>query len=534
VGGTVAKTPIRVLLLKDASEFDETVELASTLEQKDLSAYNAKIFWKTPPSNNTPKWVRNIFPGDRELHESLTTKSIAAVLVIQYRGKTFAVTFGYGRILLKQELIEPRFGLKVVLNRVKPDSLRSIDTKSLDGFLSHNREQVPVLSPLTSFGIDIEKDFIKAVTGVSNIAVLGQTITGAESFFASMDFSLNTYQPIFDALIAAYEDTAYRTNFDFVDNIEEVPKHTADQLNEQLVQKIINNDVDRIWLAPPDIIDWENHGGFSFKKMGITYDDIGLGSYLSEMAPDLSKLSTPKLRRDKILQWTGDFTISNARWPVYKCLYGEIEDGSKRFILSDGRWFEVNEEFVTKVNAYLDANLDDWTGDQLPDYATADMTVPDEDNRKGEAKYNHQVAQQQSYTLTDAELITHGGAHSAIELCDLYKPDLFVHVKRYTRSSGLSHLFNQGKVSAELICSDSDFRQKAIDKITSLGGTTNLSDARPDMTQVHLVFGVVSASSEDLQLPFFSRVALKNSVQFLKNTLNVGKVSLVKIHATND
>lgn len=530
----MAKTPIRILLLKDTPEFDEAVELASTLDQKDLSAYNVKIFWRTPDSNNTPKWVKNIFPGDRELHESLTTKSIAAALIIQYRDKTFAVTFGYGRSLLKQELIEPRFGLKVVLNRVKPDSLRSIDTKSLDGFLSHNREQVPILSPLTSFGIDVEKDFIKAVTGVSSVATLGQTITGAESFFASVDFSLSSYQPIFDALIAAYEDTAYRANFDFVDNIEEVPKHKADELNEQLVQKIVNNEVDRIWLAPPDIIDWENHGGFSFKQTGITYDDIGLGSYLTEMVPDISKLSILKLRRDKILQWTGDFTISNAKWPVYKCLYGEIEDGSKRFILSDGRWFEVNEEFVTKVNTYLDGNLDVWAGDSLPDYDAGDMTLPDEDGRRGEAKYNYQVAQQQSYTLTDAELITHGGAHSTIELCDLYKPNLYVHIKRYTRSSGLSHLFNQGKVSAELVCSDPDFRQKAVDKITSLGGTTNLSSTRPDMTQVHLLFGVISASNGDLQLPFFSRVALKNSVQFLKNTLNVGKVSLVKIHATND
>jgi uncharacterized protein (TIGR04141 family) len=530
----MAKTPIRILLLKNTSDFDETVELPTLLEQKNLPTHNAKIFWKTPPSNNTPKWVRNIFPGDRELHEALTTKSIAAVLIIHYRNKTFAITFGYGRTLLKQDLVEPRFGLKVVLNRVKPDSLRSIDTKSLDGFLSHNREQVPVLSPLTSFGIDIEKDFIKAVTGVSSISSLGETITGADSFFASLEFSLDSYQPILDALIGAYEDTSYRSNFEFVDNVEEVPKHKADQLNEQLIERITSNDVDRIWLAPPDIIDWENHGGFSFKQTGITYDDIGLDNYLSEMVPDISRLNTPKLRRDKILQWTGDYTISNAKWSVYKCMYAEIEDGNKRFILSDGRWFEVNEEFVAKVNSYLDANLDEWTGTALPEYDTAEMALPDTDKRRGEAKYNHQVALSQSYTLTDAELITHGGANSSIELCDLYRPNFYMHIKRYTRSSGLSHLFNQGKVSAELICSDSEFRQKAIAKITSLGGTTNLSEARPEMSETHVVFGVVSAASGALTLPFFSRVALKNSVHFLKNTLNVGKVSLVKIQAVND
>lgn len=529
----MAKTPIRVILLKDNPDFDESVELPTLLESKTFPTHNAKMFWKTPPTSNTPKWVRNIFPGDRELHEALTTKSIAAVLLIRHQERLFAVTFGYGRTLLKQELIEPRFGLKVVLNRVKADSLRSIDTKSLDGFLTHNREQTPILSPLTSFGIDIEKDFIKAVTGVCSDETLGTTITGTDSFFASIDFSLEDCTPVLDGLIAAFNDTHYRDNFEFVDNIEEVPKHQVEQLDAQLVEKIIANDRERIWLAPPDIVDWENHGGFSFKLRGTTYDDIGLDSYLDEMVDDLPSLTIQKLRRDKIRKWTANFEIEDTKWAVYKCLYAEIEDSTKRFILSDGKWFEVNESFVQKTSDYLRNNLDDWDGMSFPDYEASRMTEPDENAQRGEAKYNAEVASSQQYTLTDAKMITHGGANSSIELCDLYKSDLYVHIKRYTRSSGLSHLFNQGKVSAELICSDAEFRDKAIEKIQELGGSSNLTQQRPDMTNTHVVFGVISASRGELRLPFFSQVALKNSLHFLKNTLNVGKVSLVKIQAVD-
>jgi uncharacterized protein (TIGR04141 family) len=530
----MSKTPIRIILVKDNPDFDEAIELPTLLESKAYPTNNAKIFWKTPPSNNTPKWVKNIFPTDRELHAALTTKSIAAVLFIKHQGRLFAITFGYGRVLLKQELIEPRFGLKVVLNRVKADSLRSIDTKSLDGFLTHNREQVPVLSPLTSFGIDIEKDFIKAVTGISSEANLGETITGTDSFFASLDFSLEDCQPVLDSLIAAYNDTSYRSNFEFVDNIEEVPKYKADELNQKLIDKIVADEKDHIWLAPPDIMDWENHGGFSFKKRGVVYDDIGLDSYLSEMVPDLTKLTVAKLRLNQILKWSADYNIQDVKWSVYKCLYAEIEDGTKRFILSDGKWFEVNEAFVQKTKEYLQSNLDEWGGTALADYDTSLMAEPNEELMRGEARYNYDIAQSQGYTLTDAQMIVHGGANSSIELCDLYKPDLYIHIKRYTRSSGLSHLFNQGKVSAELICSDAEFRAKAITKLGELGGTTNLTQQRPDMTNAHVVFGVVSASSGELQLPFFSQVALKNSLHFLKNTLNVGKVSLVKIQAINN
>jgi uncharacterized protein (TIGR04141 family) len=281
-------------------------------------------------------------------------------------------------------------------------------------------------------------------------------------------------------------------------------------------------------------MDWDGHGGFSFKPTGVVYDDVSLGSYLAEMVRELPQLNVAKLKRDKVLEWTDEYNLSRTKWPVYRCLYGEIEDSNKRFILSDGKWFEVNTDFVASVTDYLATNLDDWAANDLPDYDTSEMAIPDSQKRRGETKYNYYVSQHTSYTLTDADLITHGGAHSTIELCDLYKPNLFIHIKRYTRSSGLSHLFNQGKVSAELILADKDFRLKAVNKITSLGGTTDLNGLRPDLSTTHIVFGVVSASNGDLVLPFFSRVALKNAVHFLKNTLNVGKVSLVKIHAVND
>lgn len=529
----MAKTPVRVILIKDNPDFDEAIDLPSMYRSKTYPDSSAKLFWKTPPTNNTPKWVRNIFPADQDLHEELTTRSIAAVLLIKHSGRLFAVTFGYGRTLLKQELIETRFGLKVVLNRVKPDSLRSVDTKSLDGFLTHNREQTPILSPITSFGIDIEKDFIKAVTGISNEPLLGETITGTDSFFASLEFTLQDYQPVLDSLLAAYNDTRYRDNFEFVDNIEEVPKHQIEALDAQLIQKIVEDDKDHIWLAPPDIMDWEDHGGFSFKKSGVTYDDIGLDDYLQEMVSDLQGLTVAKLRRDKILKWSASYSVQDVKWTIYKCLYAEIADGDKRFILSDGRWFEVNEDFVQKTNQYLQDNLDDWDGEPFPAYNSGEMAQEDQ-GVKGEARYNRDVAAEQHYTLTDRETIIHGGANSRIELCDLYKPDLYIHVKRYTRSSGLSHLFNQGKVSAELVCSDTEFRAKAISKIQELGGTTSLTGERPDMTGTHIVFGIVSGSRGELRLPFFSQVALKNAIHFLKNTLNVGKVSLVKIQAVDE
>ena len=527
----MAKTPTRILLLKEKVDFSDALENPASCHSKEYKKQNAKLYWKLPPAH-PPKWVENLFPDDKELQKTLSTRSISAVLVVNYKKETFAITFGHGKGLLKQSLIEPRFGLKVVLNRVEPESLRSIDTKSLDGFLSQTREQVPALSPLSSFGIDIEKDFIKAVTGTSSQKAIGQTITGAESFFASLEISLENISPILDELIAAAVDTKYKENFEFIDNISEVPRSLSAELNSKLIEKIKNSETERIWLAPPDIMEWEDHAGFCFRGNGKSFEDISLESYLEERIKKLDTLSIGQLKNHKIIKLNVEFQ-ETSKWNVYSCLYAEIEDGAKRYILSDSKWFEVDENYVKKVQEYLDRSLNKWEGEAFPAYRTDEMVELNEEGLKGETRYNSDLAKSGKYDLLDGNLITHGEANSKIELCDLHDTNLYIHVKRYTRSSGLSHLFNQGKVSAELLCSDVEFRQKAIAKLIEISGKSEITKDRPEMTQIHVVFAVISASSKDLKLPFFSQVALKNTVHFLKNTLDVGKVSLVKIQALN-
>jgi len=524
----MAKTPTRILLLKEKLNFNNSLEDPASCHSKEYKGQSAKLYWKLPPEH-PPKWVQNIFHNDQELQEQLSTRSISAVLLVSYKEKMFAITFGHGKSLLKQTLIEPRFGLKVVLNRVNPESLRSIDTKSLDGFLSQTREQVPALSPLSSFGIDIEKDFIKAVTGTSSKKEIGQTITGADSFFASLNISLDNLPPIMNELISAYEDSKYKDNFEFIDNIAEVPSSLSNDLNGKLVEKIKNNQTEHVWLAPPEIMEWEDHGGFCFKVNGVPFEDISLKDYLAERVRNLDTLSIGQLKNHRVIKLNAEFKESS-KWSVYNCLYAEIEDSTKRYILSDGKWFEVDKNYVKRVNEYLDKNLDEWEGGTFPIYKSGEMAQTSE-GLKGEARYNSELAQSWGYDLLDGDLITHGGANSKIELCDLHSTNLYIHIKRYTRSSGLSHLFNQGKVSAELLCSDGEFRQKTIAKLVELGVTSEITVDRPEMKNIHVVFGVVSAASGDLKLPFFSQVALKNTVHFLKNTIDVGKVSLVKIQA---
>lgn len=521
------KLPLRILLLKTNPEFDDALE-NPVINSQEFSDYNAKLYWQES-FETTPKWVTTIFAGQGL--DGITTKSASAVLLVKASNRLFAVTFGYGKGLLKQELIESRFGLKVVLNRVDPENLRSVDAKSLDGSLGHKREQLPALSSLTNFGIDIEKDFLRAVTGLSKEESIGVTISGSESFCASVGVDLSNMGSLLDKLLVAYLANDYKENFEFIDNISEAPRSLVNDLDEKLIERIRIGETEGIWLAAPDIIDWEDSGRFSFGGNGGPYEDVYLEAFMADRVRDQSRIKVAKLKSEHVILLNAEETGTLKRWTIYKCLYADIENGDKHFVLSDGKWFEVEANYIQRVKAYLDQSLDDITID-LPVYESEQMAVADSTGLKGEAQYNALAANEKGYTLLDKKTIIHGEANSKIELCDLYDPNLFIHIKRYTRSSGLSHLFNQGSVSANLLMSDKDFRAKAVRQVIDCGGIFENADDRPDPKDITVLFGIVSASQGQLKLPFFSQVALKNTVQFMKNSLQIGKVGLVKIQAT--
>lgn len=82
----------------------------------------------------------------------------------------------------------------------------------------------------------------------------------------------------------------------------------------------------------------------------------------------------------------------------------------------------------------------------------------------------------------DQKFIHHGGGKSKIEFCDLIRGQSdFIHVKYYTGSQSMSHLFSQGFIGSELFISDSEFRGKLNEKLPAhikLADHINRPDAK--------------------------------------------------------
>ncbi len=130
----------------------------------------------------------------------------------------------------------------------------------------------------------------------------------------------------------------------------------------------------------------------------------------------------------------------------------------------------------------------------------------------------------------DKQLISHGGGHSKIEFCDLFSIDKhLVHVKRYGGSSVLSHLFAQGAVSARLLLSDPEFRKKVNEKLPASHRLKNVSQ-KPKAEDFEVVYVIASNDKDDRpELPLFSKINLRNSVNQLQTYGMKVSLAFVKV-----
>jgi len=121
-----------------------------------------------------------------------------------------------------------------------------------------------------------------------------------------------------------------------------------------------------------------------------------------------------------------------------------------------------------------------------------------------------------SFELLDKKNIKIGGAYDKLEFCDVIKNgNELIHVKYYRSSSTLSHLFSQGCVSAEAFISDTEFRKKLNSKLPN---SIRLTDptARPNPSDYKIVYAIATTKKLPSELPFFSKVTLKNALKILR------------------
>ena len=469
---------------------------------QDGDGFLGALYIKTDYTN-IPKWAEffsDVFsPGDI----GLFSKSARAVFVVTIGTRKMCLTFGHAHFLIELLSIVKNFGLKVALNIGGETSLRAVDKTSLDVIEIQSKEQSSKEVGISNFDFDFETDILKAITAKNEEGTA--TITGRDSIRVGAAVTLKSLRNFLTDILTTYESDAYKKKFSWVDNIsEERDQLILDCLNKELVQKVSIIDP-CVWLAIPEVILWEEINGFAYKKgkMPVLRHDINLEKWHAEVVKD-NEIDIDFLKRRRIFIYDVNNELYK-QWPLYNCLNAEINLEGQKYVLNDGSWYALNNDFVSEVCDYYTAI--DESAVQLPPYG-----------RMKEPEYNKLIAAHSkgNFELMDCKTIPIGPGRSSIEFCDLFeKNKRMIHVKKYGGSSVLSHLFQQGVVSGELFLSDYGFRE-AVNCL--LGDDCKLEDieTRPDPSQYEICFAIMSEIPGELRIPFFSMVVMKNAVKRLQ------------------
>ena len=530
--GQDASNKLSVYLIKE--EYTKSQDILKNfdgLQLQDLPGVGTFYFGAS--HQHSPDWIKNFFGDSLDSNLELFNSTSKAVLLIELdvepnKKRIFAIPFGYGWTFLNEGVYEERFGLKITLNVVDATNLRRIDKKNMSSVPKDTIEQLSRGGEASDFGIDIEQDLIQSVTGKAKEDFFGNTITGKSSLSVSVKVRLPNIKNFLKKCYEKFISLDYKKDFGWIDQVSEIkdPKLTA-ILDSKLIENIKKDELDKIWLAVPEIIDWSIVAGFSYKsnkKEGIE-DDIRLYSFLDSLPEDKrNNLDLELLKNKRVYCFDANNDEIRHMWRIYDCLYCEIydEEAKKTYLLSNGNWYEIEKDFAMQVNSDFVKIRNSESEFKIPEY-----------NYKNENEYNKKVAQEDNnFCCMDGHLINHGGGYSKIEFCDLFtKNKKIIHIKRYGGSTVLSHLFSQGTVSGELFLADENFRKKVNDKLPE-GYKIENPDHKPTSDDYEIIFGILSSSKNALELPFFSKVTLRNAKRRLE-TFGY-KVSVQKLSADNE
>ena len=465
----------------------------------------------------TPGWLSFFAGAVPSLPRRILNANTAAVLLLRRQQKRFAIAFGFGRHLLEPGSWEEDFGLRTTLNSVNRRRLRSVDRMSLDAIGQHSQIQASREADISEFGLDLEQDLLRAVTG-SPSASWAKRLTGKDPLQITTSINLNDLPPLLDVLLVQWRREDYKATYPWIDQIQELKDaNKKTELDNLLVEKVKRGDFERAWLTIPQIIDWSVVEGFKYRHAedAPIHADVHLGTFRDQIR-DLRSLTADDLRHHQVIAISHEGEHEIETWPVYRCMYCEIDHGTNTYLLTNGRWYRINTAFLQRVTDAFDA---------IP---RAAIVLPDY-NDTSEADYNTRVGRDQADQFATMDLHPiHMGGHDQIEFCDLYRRNKkIVHVKRYAGSSApLSHLCGQAIVSATAFKRDSESRRIVNEELPAEFRPVT---AIPDPHEYEVVFGIVSMSPRPLVLPLFSRINLKNACGRLED---LGySASLLKIQA---
>lgn len=509
------------------SSVTNIVDVIESKHRKD--AKNVKIpdsdesiFVIKDPQISKPDWF-DYFSGsalEAFLKSSMTNPS--AILVVKFGTQYFALTFGHGRFLINPYSTVADFGLRTCLNKLTGDKIKTVDSRTFDQVGLHTRQQVSDPQDFNNFSIDVEKDLVKAVDGHLDTSI-GTYMKGSTCLTIVTSKNLLGLNSLCAELLSLYRKKAYEKEFAWIDNIKFLTDPSLiDDLNVTLVQKIANDDLSEMQLGAPEITDDSEIKHYKFT--GLRSRDIysifpSIHAFAKSIIEKIKREndSNPKLKRK--LEVNDMFSSSvvaidredkaslKHSWKVFQCISAEIQKAGKTFKLLEGHWYEVDANYLDKIER------------QIKGISQSTVPFPNMNLGEREEDYNIRASATLNAICMDQDFVRMPG-RSKFEFCDIFTKDKhIVHVKKHLGAAAISHLLNQGYVSAQMFSHDLEVRkelsQKDLVKGTSYVAKMNPSIFNSQLYEIVFVIASEKVKSLSSTLSFFSKITLAHKHKIL-------------------
>lgn len=450
-----------------------------------------------------PKWLSFLEPYC-EIPEEVANATSSFLLLIRTQGRLLAVTAGFGFTALDRSRLERGFGLRVTLNEIDPKRIKTVDARKIDTSTKQKRVLINRDSALYDFDFDLDEDLLNVISGQPRDDALARKLVGSDSLSITAEMCFLDLGQKCDALLQSFLKDDYKKAFAFIDHLQMVrDPQLESQLDGKLVDAMAERRSAKLMLAYPEVVDWEHVERFKFiyEHRTAFADEVDLGAVYEFFDQQQSSSIDP--RRVYIIGLDHEDRAVTRKSSLYEYAVFELTHNEKRYLLSLGRWFRLADDYVRQVDAEMQ---------RIEEIDEAGY-LPVMQKRQREDDYNRNVADaDSSFVCLDKRNFMVEG-QSKVEVCDLLSRRAeFVCVKKYNDSSTLSHLFDQGVVSATLLNDSREYRKYVLGFCRPEWGAV-FDLEQPDRQKITFVFAIASDAAERLanSLPFFSKVTLRQA-----------------------
>lgn len=451
----------------DAEAKPEEHDEFSQLEIEVGGASCRFIYFETTSHKKNPKWLDFVnTQAEDKFSFSAVSKNPNGLLMVSVDDRVLLATFGRSSTsLLDKKKLENDFGIRTAMNMCGNEEIRQ--TKSQSNTITTTQIDRQVSRPSDSFvfGLSEAEDlkYISAHMKGNNLI----TLQGKDRLTIKvLGKDKLTWEKLIDQckdFLIAYAKEDFKGLFPNYKNFTPATEEEATQLDMKLVDAIKNKALDKLQLCIPEFISDDDFSfSYSNKKTqeNLIYSHLDVAQLYEHI--DLQKADAKYLKNKLIYAYSleEDRILPYRKWSIYDCLLFEAEIEDACFILADGNWARVEDDFYEAIIEFAQNKV------KVEDCFDNCKNIPindDADMKNKEEIFNNKACDANpDWVKFDRAKLQIGTGRKDKEFCDILAKfedgvvDI-VHCKPLKDASSMNYLFSQAKFYGDAFLQDQIF-----------------------------------------------------------------------------